>query len=50
MDEAIKSYKQALILRPDFPDATCNLLHTLQVYWEMKFMQQFNLVCHSVLF
>ncbi|KAJ4946666.1 hypothetical protein NE237_005541 [Protea cynaroides] len=33
---AIKSYKQALLLRPDFPEATCNLLHTLQCVcdWE----------------
>ena len=31
VEAAIKSYKQALLLRPDFPEATCNLLHTLQV-------------------
>ena len=31
VEAAIKSYKQALQLRPDFPEATCNLLHTLQV-------------------
>lgn len=31
MEAAITSYKQALLLRPDFPEATCNLLHTLQV-------------------
>lgn len=31
VEAAIKSYKQALALRPDFPEATCNLLHTLQV-------------------
>ena len=31
VESAIKSYKQALFLRPDFPEATCNLLHTLQV-------------------
>ena len=31
MEAAIKSYKQALVLRPEFPEATCNLLHTLQV-------------------
>lgn len=31
VEAAIKSYKQALSLRPDFPEATCNLLHTLQV-------------------
>lgn len=32
VEAAIKSYKQALLLRPDFPEATCNLLHTLQVH------------------
>lgn len=37
MEAAIKSYKQALHLRPEFPEATCNLLHTLQV------MLQFHL-------
>lgn len=31
VEGAIKSYKQALLLRPEFPEATCNLLHTLQV-------------------
>lgn len=31
VDLAITCYKQALLLRPDFPEATCNLLHTLQV-------------------
>jgi len=31
VETAIISYKQALQLRPDFPEATCNLLHTLQV-------------------
>lgn len=31
VEAAIKSYRQALVLRPDFPEATCNLLHTLQV-------------------
>jgi hypothetical protein len=31
VEAAIKSYKQALVLRADFPEATCNLLHTLQV-------------------
>lgn len=31
VEAAVKSYKQALLLRPDFPEATCNLLHTLQV-------------------
>lgn len=30
VEAAIKSYKQALQLRADFPEATCNLLHTLQ--------------------
>ncbi|KAG9454335.1 hypothetical protein H6P81_007239 [Aristolochia fimbriata] len=30
VEAAIKSYTQALLLRPDFPEATCNLLHTLQ--------------------
>jgi hypothetical protein len=30
VEAAIKSYKQALVLRADFPEATCNLLHTLQ--------------------
>ncbi|KAE8720912.1 putative UDP-N-acetylglucosamine--peptide N-acetylglucosaminyltransferase SEC [Hibiscus syriacus] len=35
VEAAIKSYK-ALVLRPDFPEATCNLLHTLQCVcnWE----------------
>lgn len=33
MELAIISYKQALQLRPDFPEVTCNLLHTLQVWW-----------------
>lgn len=32
VEAAITSYKQALLLRPDFPEATCNLLHTLQVF------------------
>lgn len=32
VEAAIKSYKQALLLRADFPEATCNLLHTLQVW------------------
>jgi hypothetical protein len=32
VEAAIKSYKQALVLRADFPEATCNLLHTLQVF------------------
>ena len=32
VEAAIKSYKHALALRPDFPEATCNLLHTLQVH------------------
>jgi hypothetical protein len=31
----VKSYKQALILRTDFPEATCNLLHTLQVFYHV---------------
>ncbi|MED6217438.1 hypothetical protein PIB30_017685 [Stylosanthes scabra] len=30
VEASIKSYRQALILRQDFPEATCNLLHTLQ--------------------
>jgi hypothetical protein len=30
VEAAIKSYEQALALRTDFPEATCNLLHTLQ--------------------
>ncbi|KAI3742260.1 hypothetical protein L1987_59940 [Smallanthus sonchifolius] len=30
VEAAIKSYRQALAIRPDFPEATCNLLHTLQ--------------------
>lgn len=37
VEAAIKSYKQALALRPDFPEATCNLLHTLQVYLKVNF-------------
>ena len=36
VEAAIKSYKQALFLRPDFPEATCNLLHTLQVFLDWK--------------
>ena len=45
VEAAIKSYKQALVLRPDFPEATCNLLHTLQVimlltiHWLLCFME-----------
>lgn len=35
VEAAIKSYKQALALRPDFPEATCNLLHTLQVHIDL---------------
>ncbi|KAK2713102.1 hypothetical protein QYM36_011710 [Artemia franciscana] len=33
--EAIQSYKTALKLKPDFPDAFCNLCHCLQIvcYW-----------------
>lgn len=50
MEAAIKSYKQALVLRPDFPEATCNLLHTLQVNQEMIFVQQFILVGVSIHF
>ncbi|KAG9447181.1 hypothetical protein H6P81_013309 [Aristolochia fimbriata] len=30
VEAAIKSYTEALFLRPDLPEATCNLLHTLQ--------------------
>ena len=29
--EAIASYRTALKLKPDFPDAYCNLAHCLQV-------------------
>ena len=29
--EAISSYRTALKLKPDFPDAYCNLAHCLQV-------------------
>jgi protein O-GlcNAc transferase len=38
VETAIISYKQALQLRPDFPEATCNLLHTLQCVcdWENR--------------
>lgn len=36
VEAALKSYKQALVLRPDFPEATCNLLHTLQVCRNIK--------------
>ena len=31
ISEAIQSYKTALKLKPDFPDAYCNLAHCLQV-------------------
>jgi len=31
VEAAVKAYKDALVLRSDFPEATCNLLHTLQV-------------------
>ncbi|KAL5161445.1 putative UDP-N-acetylglucosamine--peptide N-acetylglucosaminyltransferase SEC [Glycine soja] len=31
VEDAVKSYKQALILRPDFSELTYNLLHTLQL-------------------
>lgn len=46
VEAAIKSYRQALLLRPDFPEATCNLLHTLQVPWKMvkKVFFLFNLI------
>lgn len=37
VEAALKSYKQALALRPEFPEATCNLLHTLQVYLGVVF-------------
>lgn len=30
-DEAIASYRRALALRPDFPEAFANLVHSLQV-------------------
>lgn len=30
--EAIQSYSTALKLKPDFPDAFCNLAHCLQVF------------------
>ncbi|CAN1729688.1 Probable UDP-N-acetylglucosamine--peptide N-acetylglucosaminyltransferase SEC [Linum perenne] len=38
VEAAVKSYSQALVLRPDFPEATCNLLHTLQCVcsWEER--------------
>jgi protein O-GlcNAc transferase len=29
--EAIQSYRTALKLKPDFPDAYCNLAHCLQI-------------------
>lgn len=29
-ESAIQSYRHALLLRPNFPEAFCNLLHTLQ--------------------
>jgi hypothetical protein len=35
VEAAIKSYEQALALRTDFPEATCNLLHTLQVFFQL---------------
>ncbi|CAN0903308.1 Probable UDP-N-acetylglucosamine--peptide N-acetylglucosaminyltransferase SEC [Linum grandiflorum] len=36
VEAAVKCYRQSLLLRPDFPEATCNLLHTLQCVcsWE----------------
>ncbi|KAJ7978209.1 Tetratricopeptide repeat (TPR)-like superfamily protein [Quillaja saponaria] len=36
VEAAMNSYKKALLLRSDFPEATCNLLHTLQCVcsWE----------------
>ena len=36
VEAVIKCYKQPLLLRPDFPEAICNLLHTLQCVcdWE----------------
>ena len=30
-DAAIASYRRALVLRPDFPEAFANLVHSLQV-------------------
>lgn len=43
VEAAIKSYKQALALRPDFPEATCNLLHTLQVHIGLTYNLQYHL-------
>lgn len=43
IEAAIKSYKQALALRPDFPEATCNLLHTLQVRINLIYNLQYHL-------
>lgn len=36
--EAIASYRTALKLKPDFPDAYCNLAHCLQVCRSLKCM------------
>ncbi|CAN0892128.1 Probable UDP-N-acetylglucosamine--peptide N-acetylglucosaminyltransferase SEC [Linum grandiflorum] len=38
VEAAVKNYRQALVLRPDFPEATCNLVHTLQCVciWEER--------------
>lgn len=46
VEPAIKSYKQALALRPDFPEATCNLLHTLQVFKNCTLLPFLPLVLH----
>ena len=35
--EAIASYRTALKLKPDFPDAYCNLAHCLQVSSKLSF-------------
>lgn len=47
VEAAITSYKQALLLRPDFPEATCNLLHTLQVFIFPGLMSH---VCYEIFF
>lgn len=35
--EAIQSYRTALKLKPEFPDAFCNLAHCLQVIFKILF-------------
>lgn len=52
--EAIASYRTALKLKPDFPDAYCNLAHCLQVknyspvFFFMYYYHFLIFMCHNI--